>query len=171
MRHVIALALSLVLTAPAFAMEATAIKPVTLPTVGMDGNNNGTWDMAAQKNAVFVFEAFANFCGYCNQNAPLVDSMAIQWKPIPRVQVIDLGIDRSPREYAQWMARHKPNHLVLNDGGRALFRQLTSSTSIPQTFVVDCKGVVHESTLGAWDQATITTLNAAIKEALEVTCE
>lgn len=169
MRLFVALALATVLSGSALA--AAPVKPASLPTIGMNGQPNGTWDMAAQKNAVFVFEAMMNFCGACNSNAPLVDQMATRWKSEPRVQVLDLSLDRNPRELAQWMAKHKPNHTVLNDASRVLYNQMSQENAIPQTFVVDCKGVMHEATIGGWDSSTIATLNAAITEALQVTCE
>jgi hypothetical protein len=170
MRLFAALAISALMSAHALAAE-TLVKPMVLPIMASNGVASGNWDMASYKNGVFVFEAYMNFCSYCNTNAPLVNQLTTVWKDQPRVQVLDLSGDTSPREYAAWFSKHKPNHLVLNDGAKKMFWQMATQNLLPQTFVVNCRGQIIDSHLGGWDSSTMANINSAINEALQTVCE
>ncbi len=147
----------------------------TLPKMDFPWKNNPATDavykMSDHPNGVFVFEALALFCSYCNENAVNVDALATKYKSQPRVQVLDLSLDSSDSSIQQWIARHRPNHPVIKDTNRTAWNILKQDSGIPQAFIVDCAGELVDFVIGSWDDAAKAKIDAAIATALEKTCE
>ena len=140
----------------------------TLPW--MNGGTDGEFKLADHPNGVFVFEAYELSCAFCNQNAPQVDALAVEYKNDARVTVVDLGQDTADRDYRNWIATHSPNHPVVKDVGQKVFSALKQDDGIPQTFVVAaCDGSLAGSTLGLWGDAK-KTLTEAITKTEKIAC-
>jgi peroxiredoxin len=123
----------------------------------------GTYRMADHPEGIFVVEAYFLGCPYCNENAPAVNSVASMFAKDPRVQVLDVGVDRDSAAYSTWIARHNPNHPVLKDGSRKLISQL-GTAGYPSTYVINCRGQVVESTEGAWGQDEKQAIISAVEK-------
>lgn len=121
-------------------------------------------------NAVFVFEAFQNFCPSCNSNAANVDALATAVASNPRIQVLDLALDRKEVEMARWIANHHPNHPVVQDVGQKVFSKYKADNYIPQVFVVACDGTSLYQHTGEWDATVRQEIEAAIAGGLQMTC-
>lgn len=144
------------------------VSPFSLPQ--MNHANVGTLYNSAEKpNAVFVVETYFLNCPYCNDNAPNVEDFAEKYQDDPRVQVLDVGVDKTVAQYESWIRRHSPNHPVLNDGNRILVRQL-GTTGYPSTYVLDCRGNVLTSTSGVWSASKLAQIDAAVQKGLETGC-
>ena len=128
-----------------------------------------TFNSAEQLGPVFVIEAYFQTCPHCNVNAPAVDSLAAKYKSNSRVQVLDVGIDRTDSSYQTWISEHNPNHPVLNDSTRALIKQL-GTTGYPSTYVINCRGKIIYDTSGEWDSSARTEIQNAIETALDAPC-
>ena len=152
---------SLVIVALSAGIAFADVKPFALRVM----NGNGLYESAKQTNAVYVLENYFLDCIYCNQNAPNVDELADFYKNDNRVQVLDLGIDRTDMQYTEWIRRHRPNHPVLNDGARVVTKQL-GTTSYPTVNVVNGAGVVLFKSTGVWSGSTKARLHAVIDQAL-----
>ena len=142
---------------------AKSIQPFSLEW--MNSSSEKTYRSGDHKNAVFVVEAYFLGCHFCNDNAPQVDKLAKKYQSQPRVQVLDVGIDTSDSEYAEWIHRHHPNHPVLKDASRTLIHQLGTS-GYPSTYVIGTTGNVIEETSGAWSPSKLSRITAAIDKAL-----
>ncbi len=127
------------------------------------------YNSADHKDAVFLVEAYFLNCPYCNDNAPNVDDMAQSFANEPRVQVLDVGIDRSDSQYAAWIKKHAPNHPVLKDDKRLLIKQLGTS-GYPSSYIVDCNGKVRYQTSGVWNMSKETSMKDKISEILKESC-
>ena len=147
----------------------------SIPNLEFPWKNNPTTDavykMSDHPNGVFVFEALALFCGYCNENAKNVDALATKYKAEPRVQVLDLSLDTSDSTIQQWIARHRPNHPVIKDVNRTAFNALKHEKGIPQVFIVNCAGELSDTVVGSWDDSAKIAIDAAIQTGLEKTCK
>jgi peroxiredoxin len=143
-----------------------AVSPVELPQMNGQG---GTYRMTDHPEGIFVVEAYFLGCPYCNENAPAVNSVASTFANDPRVQVLDVGVDKDPSAYATWIARHNPNHPVLKDSSRKLISQLGTS-GYPSTYVVNCKGQVVESTEGAWGNKEKQAIISAVEKLQSTGC-
>ncbi len=158
------------LSLSSFAVNAAPkkVSPFSLPQ--MNHATAGTlYNSADHKDAVFLVEAYFLGCPYCNDNAPNVDDLADQFSKEPRVQVLDVGIDQDEEDYATWIERHHPNHPVLNDGNRALIRQL-GTTGYPSSYVLDCHGNVIYKTSGVWNSSKMQKIADTITKTLDIHC-
>lgn len=150
------------------AVFALTVQPFSLPQ--MNAEEQGTnYNSADHASAVFVVENYFLNCPYCNDNAPNVDDLAGYFAENPRVQVLDVGIDKSDSQYATWIEKHNPNHPVLNDARKELTRQL-GTTGYPSTYVIDCNGNVAMKTTGVWSSSTMSKLKSKIKSLLRRPC-
>lgn len=159
------LVLGLALTLSAVA---SAVSPFRLQW--MNHATPGTfYDSADHPEGIFVVEAYFLNCPYCNYNAPNVDDLTDYFANEPRVQVLDVGVDRMDSQYQTWINKHKPNHPVLKDANRTLIRQLGTS-GYPSTYVIDCKGTVHYKTSGQWNATKTQAIKETISELLKQDC-
>ena len=165
------IATAIVLAAAAFHSSAYA---ASIPMYDFPLKNGESRDdvykMSEHKNGVFVFEAYRLSCGYCNDNAPVVDQLASEYANNARVQVIDLGLDTSDADFAEWISRHQPNHPVVQDTGRRVYNALKTANGVPQVFVVNCKGEMVGNHVGTWDDGG-KKIRGFIGRALLTTCE
>lgn len=145
------------------SLGIAAIKPFSLPQMNPQGP---LYQSSDHPDSVFVIENYFIDCPYCNDNAENVDALAEEYKENARVQVLDVGIDRTVAQYEEWIRRHNPNHPVLNDGARKLTRQLGTS-HYPTAYVVNSSGEVLLKTTGVWSTATKAKIRGAIETALE----
>jgi hypothetical protein len=157
-----------IVTLAAAQSFAASIPPSSFPV--KNGDSGQVYNMADHPNTVHVFESYGLNCVYCNQNAPAVDRLADEFKSNPRVRVMDLGVDRNDSDYAEWIRRHHPNHLVAQDVNRKVYNALHTENGIPQAFVVDCKGTMHGNIVGAWDSSAEQRIRQLIASALTVSC-
>lgn len=152
----------------------TAASAASIPMYDFPLKNGESRDeiyrMSAHKNSVFVFEAYRLSCGYCNENAPAVDDLAVDYSDNSRVQVLDLGLDTADSDYSEWIARHRPNHPVVQDTGRRVFNALKTSSGVPQVFVVNCRGEMVGNHVGTWNGAE-KKIRSFVNDALKTTCE
>jgi hypothetical protein len=165
MRQFLAIALFLTTT----AANAASIPMYDFPLKNGESRDE-IYKMSDHKNSVFVFEAYRLSCGYCNENAPAVDDLAVDYADNARVQVLDLGLDTSDSDFAEWIARHKPNHPVVQDTGRRVFNALKTSSGVPQDFVVNCKGEMVGNHVGTWAGAE-KRIRSLVNQALATTCQ
>src|SRR5690606_9850058 len=92
--------------------------------------------------------------------------LATRYKNNKNVHVLDVGYDCRQSQYAGWIQKHNPNHLVLNDcGGQKLLGKL-GVTSYPTFMVIDCNGNSVYRAGGVWNAATKTEIHAAIDKAV-----
>lgn len=165
MRNFLATALFVV----ASVANAAAIPMYDFPLKNGESRDE-VYKMSDHKAGVFVFEAYRLSCGYCNENAPTVDALATEYASNPRVQILDLGLDTQDSEFAEWIARHQPNHPVIQDTGRRVYNALKTSNGVPQVFVVNCQGQMVGNHVGTWDGAE-RKIRGYIEQALKTTCE
>lgn len=153
------------------ATSATSFGITTFQLPWMNHKVAGTvYNSADIKDAVIVVEAYFLNCPYCNDNAPNVDELATAFANEPRVQVLDVGIDKTDAQYKTWIAKHHPNHPVLKDDKRMLIRQLGTS-GYPSTYIIDCKGTVRYTSTGVWGTAKERAIKDKVTEVLKETCQ
>ncbi|MBM4304300.1 MAG: TlpA family protein disulfide reductase [Deltaproteobacteria bacterium] len=143
-----------------------AVQPVELTQMNGQG---GIYKMADHPQGIFVVEAYFLNCPYCNYNAPNVNALADKFANDPRVQVLDVGVDRDDASYKTWIKKHNPNHPVLKDSSRKLISQLGTS-GYPSTYVINCKGQLVEKTEGEWGAAEEEAIVSAVERLQAQNC-
>ncbi len=146
---------------------AAAVQPFSLPWMNNEQQST-SYNSTDHKATVFVLENYFLNCPYCNDNAPNVDDLTEEFANNPQVQVLDVGVDKSDAQYAEWIKRHRPNHPVLKDAQKTLTKQL-GTTGYPSTYILDCNGNVVFKSTGVWQSATLSKIRSKIKAALS-TC-
>lgn len=159
------------LFAVASLAQAASSIPTNLEFPLVSGAAGSMYRMVDHPNSVFVFESFGLSCGYCNSNAPAVDRLATDYKANARVQVLDMSLDSNASYHREWIRRHKPNHPVIADTGHKVYNALRTEDAIPQVFVVNCKGEMVGTYLGAWDASAEKKVRAYVEKGLNTTCE
>lgn len=161
------------LMASVLFLASTVVSAASIPNYEFPlkngANRDDIYKMSAHPNTVFVFEAWGINCGYCHENASAVDAMAAEFAANPRVQVLDLGLDVDDFAFQEWIARHHPNHPVIQDTGRRVFNALKTSSGIPQVFIVNCKGEMVGNYVGTWGSSA-STIRGYIRTALTTVC-
>ena len=154
--------------ADGFVLPYEGLLPFNLPWMN-HAQKDQVYSSTENPAGIFVVEAYFLNCPYCNDNAPDVDDLSKKYANEPRVHVLDVGVDRSDSQYAEWIKRHQPNHPVLKDAARALIGKLGTS-GYPSTYVIDCRGNIKAQTSGAWDNAAKRKIQDAIDELLKQEC-
>lgn len=147
---------------------AVTISPFSLPWKN-HAVRDTVYKTADHADGVFVLEFGANFCSYCNENAPNVDQLATDYAAEPRVQVLDVLTDQSDAEITRWITRHRPNHPVLKDVGRAVWLQV-GERYIPTVVVTDCLGEVQYKHTGVWSATEKRAIRDTIDSLLAAGC-
>ncbi len=153
----------------ASSTSAFAISPFNLPWVNNPARDT-IYKTSDHADGVYILEFMANFCGACNENAGNVDELATMYAGNARVQVLDMSLDSNDREIASWIARHQPNHPVLKDVSRTVWREV-GSQYIPTVVITDCRGVEKFRFTGVWDAGTKATMKSTIDGLLAETCQ
>lgn len=130
-----ALFLSLFLSTNVFA---DVVKDFSLSWENKGPTDPEVFDSSKFNDAIYVIEAYFLNCPYCNNNAQNVNQLAADVASDSKVKVLDVSRDCSKGYYKEWIARHEPNHPVLNDCRMSLLGQL-HVTSYPTTVILDCK--------------------------------
>lgn len=130
---------------------------------------NAVYDLGENRKAIYVFEAFMNFCPACNENAAQVNEMAKEYEDT-NVRFLDLGLDTREFDYIRWITTHNPLYPVVQDIDKKIFNSLKGTNLIPQTFVVDCKGQLIGGTVGSWEESDKETIKNYIEKAKETNC-
>jgi len=147
-------------------VSAQTVQPFELPNMNASGTIYRSADFI---NGIFVVENYFINCPYCNDNAPNVHAMQAEYAQYGQVQFLDVGIDRTDRQYEQWISRHSPVHPVLKDDSRVLTNQL-GTTGFPSAYLIDCHMNVVYKTTGVWDASTKQEIKAKIAELMLVPC-
>lgn len=150
------------------ASFAASLQPFNLPWKNTNPRD-AVYKSSDHPNAVFVLEFFANFCGACNENAENVDALKTAYQNNDRVQVLDVSLDSQEREIQAWIQHHSPNHPVVQDTGRGLWRQLNEQY-IPTAVVLDCKGEIKWRHTGTWERSDIEEIKNVVDGLLAQTC-
>ena len=133
--------------------------------------SDAVYRLADHPNVVHVLEAWTLTCGGCSENAASVAELAAEYDGDARVQFIDMGLDPAARDYTRWIEAHHPEHPVVQDVNRRVFDQLRHADTVPQAFIVDCKGSLTSWASGHWSDDVKGTIRSGIAKALAVRCD
>jgi hypothetical protein len=146
--------------------SAFAVDPFSLPWINSE---QGTYSSTEYPNGIFVINNFWNGCDWCHILEDSVQELAGEYASQGRVQILDVGVDQADASYFQWIDRHRPNHPVLKDVGRALANEL-GSTAYPTTYVLDCHLDIKLRLEGAVDSWRLVVKDK-VDELLRTPCE
>lgn len=128
---------------------AFAVDPFSLPWMNHEtpGTSFNTKDYP---DGVFVAHFYWLGCMYNHKLEPLINDIASDYASEPRVHVLDIGADKKDVDYTHWVDAVQPNHAVLKDATRVIFKAF-EVVHVPTTVIFDGGGNVHHKYVGPWN--------------------
>ncbi len=107
-----------------------------------------------------VVNIFASWCLPCRVEAPQLDSLARRGVPIDGIAVRD-----RPQDLAQFLAAYgDPFRSIGADADRRVQMEL-GSAGVPETFVIDGRGIIRHQHIGAITEGDMAGIIAAYEAA------
>ena len=134
--------------------EITRIEPGTrapdYAVFGMTGED--TVHVSDFRGEVVLLNVWATWCGPCEQEMPSMERLHQEMGP-QGLRVVAISVDQGdPTEVREWIEQRNLSFTVLHDpSGR--IQQVYQTTGVPESFVVDRRGVIVKKIIGAteWD--------------------
>lgn len=126
---------------------------------GMPGRP-GLASVSLRRGGPRVVNIFASWCGPCRIEAPQLEALARRGVPIDGIAVRD-----RPQDLAIFLATYgDPFRAIGADTDRRVQMEL-GSAGVPETFVVDGRGIIRHQHIGAITEADMATIVAAYEAA------
>jgi DsbE subfamily thiol:disulfide oxidoreductase len=105
------------------------------------------WDLADLRGGVVVLNFWASWCTTCRSELPSLNALHEQSTQQPGLTVVTILYRDEPQKAADFMEKNGYTFPVLIDPEGAV-AQAYGLTGVPETFVVDGKGVLRKSIIG-----------------------
>jgi cytochrome c biogenesis protein CcmG, thiol:disulfide interchange protein DsbE len=102
-------------------------------------------DLAKLRGHVVILNFWATWCVPCIEEVPSL--VALQHR-LPQVTVVAIGQDEDDGVYRQFLAAHQVDFLTVRDPSARVPR-LYGTLKIPETYVIDGKGVLRRKFVSA----------------------
>ena len=161
------------LLAALLAVPASLASAASFDLTQMNVQPTASYKLGGTDNKVYIVETYFNACPFCNDNAPSVNELNLEFADTPSIALVALSRDTRPADFRSWISRHQPNHPVLKDGDRSSGAQFLDSYRVdgfPTTFILDCNLEVLYRDVGRWDRTAYETIKAKALAATERTC-
>ena len=103
---------------------------------------------------------FASWCVPCIGEAPVLDQLKKQGMAIEGIAIRD-----RPDELAQFLARNGNPFDRIGSDPESKTQLAFGSSGVPETFVVDGRGVIRLQHIGAIEQNEVAAITAAVEQA------
>lgn len=107
-------------------------------------NDTGAVNLEQYRGRVVILNFWATWCAPCIEELPSLQSLQQQ---MPDVQVLAISIDDDADAYRQFLTQNHISLLSVRDGSEGA-NQKFGSVRVPETFVLDRKGVMRRKFIG-----------------------
>lgn len=139
-------------------MIGQPVPGIALPAASSSNPALSTKEMADGKPR--LLNIFASWCVPCAAEAPVLAHLASQGVRIDGVAIRDARADVDA-----FLARHGDPFQRIGLDGRSTLQFYLGSSGVPETFVVDGKGVIRYQHIGAIGPQDVDTILAKLREA------
>jgi len=119
------------------------------PQFELEDSNGNLWRLSDLKGKVVFINFWATWCSTCKAEMPYKERLyeKMQGRPF---QMLGVLFRDDPRNLGAYFARQKvsPPTLISPDNEMA---KLYGITGVPETFIIDKKGIVREKIVGLWE--------------------
>lgn len=131
------------------------------PPIELTMDDGSKWSLAEQKGKVVVVSFWASWCGPCQRELPALTEWA---KTRPDVVFIAANVDRKKSDAMPFLKKVQVGLPIGYDNDAQSVGQY-SVMSMPTTFVIDKKGMVHAKKVGYSEERGFTELGKYLDEA------
>jgi thiol-disulfide isomerase/thioredoxin len=157
---------SLALGLAACSGSAPDAGPEAAPEFTLPRVDGGSVSLAEHRGKVVLLDFWATWCPPCRVAVPHLAKLQQQYRADGLV-VLGMNLDQNPEDLAQFLSKQTVNYPMLRVDG-ATRTAFGGVTSIPQTFLIDRKGLIRHKYLG-FDQKIATRIETSIRELLQET--
>jgi peroxiredoxin len=101
------------------------------------------------RGKVVFLNIWATWCEPCREEMPSMEHLYQRFRGRP-FEILAVSIDRNPREVGPFRDEFKLSFPILLDP-RGRITRLYRATGVPETFLIDARGVIRERFIGARD--------------------
>ena len=139
-------------------MMGVAVPAFTLPAAVPGTPGLASADLAQGKTHLVNF--FASWCVPCAAEAPQLQGLAMQGVPI-----VGIAIRDKPDDVADFLRRHGNPYARIGSDTASQVEMALGSSGVPETFVVDGKGVIRLQKIGPINDGDMPAIMAAVAAA------
>lgn len=135
-------------TAPSDAAIATEGREA--PEIALMDADGKSWRLSAMRGSVVLVNFWASWCGPCKTEMPSLQKLYGTTKTEPGFKLVTVLFRDDPVRALEYLAKNKYDFPLLLDidGSAAMAYGLTG---VPETFIVDKKGVLRNKFIGPID--------------------
>ncbi len=126
----------------------------------MMSDGTTTIDLAKFRGRIVVLNLWASWCAPCVEELP---SLLELQKRMPELAVVGVSIDQDPDVYHQFLVKHHVDLTTVRDADQKV-NALYGTVQIPETYIIDRKGLIRRKLVGAqdWTSPEITNYLAKL---------
>jgi len=117
------------------------------------------------QNRVVLVQFWATWCPYCVEETPHIQALQDKYAK-QGFTAVGLSEDSGSSEVKNFLKTHKLTYPILMDDGGSVLKSWSIERGIPQTFLIDRKGVVRYHNVG-FDPTMVSTLEKQVKNLLK----
>ena len=139
-------------------MIGTPVPAFALPAAVPDVPALASADLAHGRTHLVNF--FASWCVPCAAEAPQLQGLAMQGVPI-----VGIAIRDKPEDVADFLRRHGNPYARIGSDVASQVQMALGSSGVPETFVVDGRGVIRLQKIGPIGDGDMAAIVSAVKAA------
>ena len=134
-------------------------KGVSAPDFALPDLDSKTVNLADYKGKVVLLNIWATWCPPCVEEMPSMEKLHKELKDVD-FEILAVSIDVSgAKAVIPFMKKHKLSFSVLTDTEGAI-KSLYQTTGVPESFIIDRKGIIVEKVIGPRDWAAPSTIRS-----------
>ena len=135
--------------------EETFISPsFELPTL-----SGGKLRLTDYRGKVVFINFWATWCGTCKVEMPSMERLYKSFKD-KGLEMLTISVDKDQSLIQPFMNQYKLTFPVLLDPKSKIAKQKYKTTGVPETFIVDQRGIIRHKAIGPRNWATEETMAA-----------
>jgi DsbE subfamily thiol:disulfide oxidoreductase len=141
---------------------ATAVKGLDAPSFELRDTTGKVWNLADLKGKVVLVNFWATWCDTCKEEKPSLVNLVNSEKENDKFVFVSVLFRDDPAKVPAYLKQYGYSFPVLIDEGNVA--KAYGLTGVPETFLIDKKGVLREKVIGPiqWDTPEIKALIAKL---------
>lgn len=132
------------------------------PNIDVSDYTGKPWKLSAEKGKVVVINFWASWCPPCKEELPSLNKLYNLTKNNPKIKIITILYKDDPTAAMNYLKAEKLDlpMMVDTDGSAA---ETFGLTGVPETFIIDKKGILAEKLVGGADFASPNAIDFITK--------